>query len=66
MDPITPFNFEFDSPPTQISDTKRHNSKIMQWYIRLNHFPFIKLRLMASMGMIPKKLSKTSKDDIPI
>ena len=38
----------------------------MQWHIRLNHLPFSKLRLMVSMGMIPNKLSKTSKDDTPI
>jgi len=66
IDPITPFNFDFDSPPTLISDAKRNNNEIMQWHIRLNHLPFRKLRLMASMGMIPKRLSKTSKDDTPI
>ena len=56
MDPITPFNFEFNSPPTQISDAKRHNNEIMQWHIRLNHLPFSK----------PNKQSKTPKDNIPI
>ena len=66
IDPITPFNFDSDSPPTLISDAKRHTNEIMQWHIRLNHLPFSKLRLMVSMGMIPKKLSKTSKDDTPI
>jgi len=66
MDPISLFNFDLDSPPTLISNAKRNNDEIMQWHIRLNHLPFSKLRLMASMGMIPKRLSKTSNDNTPI
>ena len=66
MEPITPFNFESNHSSAHISDLEGRNNNIMQWHIRLNHLPFSNPQLMASMGMIPKRLSKISKDDMPI
>jgi len=46
------------------ANIRNHDNKIIKWHIRLNRLPFRKLKLMASMGMIPKKLSKIAR--IPI
>ena len=66
MNPVSPFDFETNTISTTISNKINHKNNIMKWHMRLNHGPFRKQNLLASMGKIPKKLSKMSKDNIPI
>jgi len=39
MDPITPFNFEPNIPPTQVGDIKRDNIHLQHGRRRMSHLP---------------------------
>ena len=58
-----PFNFETSNniAQKQEEEDKTNDNKwnMWKWRIRLNHLPFVKLKLMAVQARIPKELHKT-------
>jgi len=60
--PVTPFNFEEDLQKTTkmekaVPQDDNQQKELWGWHLKLNHLSFTKIKLMASQGKFPKKLT---------